>query len=126
MKRLQTLILTTVITGIFLVSCYYDSEEGLYPELSTSCDTSLVTFTATIVPILNNNCYSCHSNQNAASSGNNLRLQNYADVSANAAAITGAINHSANFIPMPKNGGKIKACSITQFGIWVREGKQNN
>jgi hypothetical protein len=126
MKRFLTIITTIAITAIIAVSCYYDSEESLYPELTTSCDTLTVTFTATIVPILNNNCYSCHSNTTAASSGNNIKLQNYADVVTNATAITGSINHTGTWKPMPKNGGKIKACSLKQFDIWVAAGKQNN
>lgn len=126
MKRLITIATTVIITTIIAVSCYYDSEESLYPELTTSCDTLTVTFAATIVPILNNNCYSCHSNTTAASSGNNIKLQNYADVAAQATAIAGSINHKAAFQPMPKNGGMIKACSLKQFDIWVNAGKPNN
>jgi hypothetical protein len=118
MKRLLTIFTTIAITAIIAASCYYDSEEFLYPQLSTSCDTTTVTFAATIVPILNNNCYSCHSNTTAASLGNN--------VVANATAIAGSINHTGTWKPMPKNGGKIKACSLKQFDIWVAAGKPNN
>jgi hypothetical protein len=121
-------IFNLVILTLFLltfISCYYDSEEALYPELSSGCDTTNVTFSGTIVSILDNNCFSCHSNTTAASKGNNIRLQNYADVKSRAAAIAGSISQTSPF-PMPKNGGKIKACSITQFDIWVRKGMINN
>lgn len=103
-------------------SCYYDNEEALYPSLSTACDTLNVTFTATIFPILDNSCLSCHSNAKAPSMGNNIPLENYADVKSRKANIAGSIKHIGVYSPMPKNGGKIKDCSITQFDIWVRKG----
>ena len=126
MKRTVTSFLTLFIFIFVLVSCYYDNEEALYPELSTSCDTSNVTFSGTIVTILSNNCWSCHSNLMAASAGNNIQLEDYSDVVSYSANITGAINHHSGFSPMPKNGGKLKSCLITQFGIWVRNGMPDN
>lgn len=128
-KDLVSTLLVRV--GILLIisalgSCYYDNEEALYPDLGNNCDTTNITFSGTITTILANNCLSCHSNTTAASSGNNIRLESYGDVTAKASAISGSINQTANFVPMPKNGGKIKACSITQFDIWVRKGAPNN
>jgi len=124
MKKL--LFPITIIALIFIASCYYDNEEALYPSYSTTCDTTNVTFTGKILPILNSNCLSCHSNASAGSSGNGIALENYTDVKANAAAIAGSIKHSGSYSPMPKNGGKLKDCSIKQFDIWVRKGMPEN
>jgi hypothetical protein len=126
MKRLLISLATLTIFLLFFVSCYYDSEEALYPTFNISCDTVNVTFSGTIVTILNNNCYSCHSNNTAANSGNNIRLENYADVVARSSSITGSIKHTGSYSPMPKNGGMLKSCSISQFDIWVRKGMLNN
>ena len=126
MKRLITSLASISMFLFFLVSCYYDNEEALYPTLSTSCDTSNVTFSGTVVPILNNNCYSCHANNTAAASENNIRLENYADVLARAVNIAGSVKHTGTYPPMPKNGGMIKACYIEQFDIWVKNGMLNN
>jgi len=126
MKRSYISIVSIVLFMIFFVSCYYDNEEALYPSVNSSCDTTNVSFSGTIVTILSNNCYSCHSNNTAAANGNNIRLENHADVVARSAAIAGSIKHTGPYIPMPKNGGKIKACYITQFDIWVRKGMLNN
>jgi hypothetical protein len=126
MKRLIRYFVTIALFLFFFVSCYYDNEEALYPALSSSCDTTNVTFSGTIVPIFNNNCYSCHSNTTAARNGNNIPLQNYTDVVARAASVIGSIKHSGSYSPMPKNGGLIKTCSISQFDIWVRNGMVNN
>ncbi len=90
------LFLVSIIT-VIIVSCYYDSEEALYPSLSSSCDTANVTFSGTVVPILSNNCLTCHSNSTAASFGNNIRLENYADLKANAVAVQGSINYTGTY-----------------------------
>lgn len=111
---------------LIFVSCYYDSEEALYPQLSTSCDTTNVTFSGTIVSVLNNNCYSCHSNKTAASYGNNIHLEDYSDVVSNIDRVAGSVKHKTGFSAMPKNGGSIKSCSIDQLDIWVRNGMPNN
>jgi mono/diheme cytochrome c family protein len=119
-------LLLSVITIAMVASCYYDNEEALYPSYNSTCDTTNVTYSGTIAPILSSNCLSCHSNANAASFGNNIRLENYADVVSRAPAIEGSIKHTGNYSPMPKNGGKLKDCSITQFDIWVKNGMPNN
>jgi hypothetical protein len=126
MRRLYINISSACILSFFFVSCYYDNEEALYPTLSTSCDTTNVTFSGTITSILGNSCYSCHSNNTAAANGNNIRLQDYADVKSSNVAVAGSIKHIGSYSPMPKNGGMIKSCSITQFDIWVRNGMPNN
>ena len=126
MKRLILPFAVVVLLSLLLASCYYDNEEALYPSISTVCDTVNVTFSGTIKPILANNCLSCHSNATAASAGNNIKLENYADVQARITSVVGSIKHSGSYSPMPKNGGKIKACSITQFDIWVSKGMLNN
>jgi hypothetical protein len=123
MKRLIISLATIAISSYFFVSCYYDNEEALYPSLNSSCDTTTVTYTGTIVSILSNNCYSCHSNANAAFGGN-IRLENYADVISNSTKIIPAIKQTG-LKPMPPSG-KLKECSLTQFDIWIRKGMLNN
>jgi len=85
-----------------------------------------VTFSGTVVPVIANNCLTCHSNSTAASFGNNIRLENYADLKANAVAVQGSINYTGTYSRMPKNGGKLKECSLRQFDIWVTLGMLNN
>ena len=107
-------------------SCYYDSEEALYPVLGSGCDTTAVTFSGEIAPMLANNCLSCHSNATAAGAGNGIRLENYSDVKSRATAISGSIKHTGTYSPMPKNGGKLNTCLINQFDIWIRSGMPEN
>jgi cytochrome c5 len=123
MKRLFISLATITLFSFFFVSCYYDNEEALYPALSNSCDTTNVTYSGSIVPILNNSCLTCHSN---ASTGGSIVLTTYAEVVASAPRITGSIKQLSGFSAMPKNGGKIKSCSISQWDIWVKNGMLNN
>ena len=126
MKRIIIFLGTITLALTMFVSCYYDNEEALYPSFNTTCDTTNVTFSVTIVSVLNNNCYSCHSNATATSTGSNIPLENYADVVTMSARIIGSVKHIGSFSPMPKNGGKLKACSINQLDIWIRNGMLNN
>lgn len=123
MKRIIISLASLTIFMFFFVSCYYDNEEALYPSLSNSCDTSNVTYSGTIAPLLSNNCYSCHSNANSAFGGN-IHLQDIADVITNSSKIVVSIKRTGSK-PMPPSG-KLNSCAISQFDIWVRNGMPNN
>ena len=109
-------------------SCYYDSEEQLYPAVAQagSCDTAQVTFSSTVSPILQNNCWSCHSNATAGSFGSNIKLEDYPDVKNHIQAVAGSINHSSNYSPMPKSGNKLSDCLIRKVEIWMENGTPDN
>jgi len=120
---------TIIILSITISSgCYYDNEEKLYPEVSTTCDLSNVTFAATVTPILQASCYSCHSNSNAAKSGGGIKIQNYADVLilANNGKLMGTVTHASGYQAMPQGGGKLTDCEINQLQKWIDNGKLNN
>jgi hypothetical protein len=123
MKRLLISLVSLAVFTFLFVSCYYDSEEALYPNLNSSCDTSNVTFSATIQPILSDNCYSCHSDANSAFGGN-VHLQAATDVISNSAKIAVAIKRTGAS-PMPP-AGKLNSCAISQFDIWMKNGTPNN
>ena len=122
-KRSIISFLSLVMFSLFIVSCYYDNEEALYPSLNSTCDTTNVTYSGTIIPILNNSCLTCHS---SPATGGSILLTTYAEVVSSAPRITGSIKQLPGFSAMPKNGGKLKSCSITQWDIWVRNGMPNN
>jgi len=109
---------------VFMSSCYYDKEDDLYPQ-TAACDTTNVTFTNNVFPIINSNCTACHSG--AAPSGN-IRLENYNDIStaANNGSLLGVIRHESGWSPMPKGGGKLNDCDIAEIETWVNQGTPNN
>jgi uncharacterized membrane protein len=126
MKRILTILLIIFVGAI--AGCFYDTEEQLYPELSTTCDLSNVTFAATVKPILQASCLSCHSNSKAVSSGGGVKLENYADVQTQVKSgqLMGTINHASGFQAMPQGGGKLTDCEISKLQRWIDNGTLNN
>ncbi|MFT3754109.1 MAG: hypothetical protein QM800_14945 [Paludibacter sp.] len=121
MKKLfgWLIVFTCIIAGTFH-SCYYDKEEQLYPSLA-ACDTTNITYSQKIAPILNANCLSCHGNSVYQSNGGGVKLQDYPDVKANINPAYDAVVNGR----MPK-GAKLDDCSITAIGIWKNAGAPNN
>ena len=126
MKKLSLIFFIVFITTI--TGCYYDSEEALYPQVSTTCDLTNVTFATTVKPILQASCLSCHSNSSAASSGAGIKLENYSDVliTVNNGQLMGAIKHTSGYAAMPQGGGKLTDCEISKLQTWIDNGKLNN
>jgi hypothetical protein len=113
------------MTG-FLASCFYNNEESLYHANPGYCDTTVVTFGGTILPLLRDNCWVCHSNANSAAFGGKIRLEDYSDVSLLIGHVIATINHEPGHPQMPKNGNKLSNCNIAKFEIWARMGALNN
>jgi len=113
-----------LVTLIFLNSCYYDTVEELYP-LPPPCDTSNITFSNEILPMINSRCTGCHSG--SAPSGN-VYLESYDDIvtAATNGSLLGTIRHEAGWSPMPKNGAKLDNCTISKLEIWIADGTPNN
>jgi hypothetical protein len=116
------LLLLLPVLALFAAGCYYDSGETLYPSLTSACDTANVTFSGAITPLLAGSCFSCHSNANAASFGDNLHLENYQDVVNAFPRLSLAVNHLPGAVPMPKNGAQLGDCALRQLAIWQRNG----
>ncbi|TAL40818.1 MAG: hypothetical protein EPN92_13965 [Chitinophagaceae bacterium] len=114
-----------VLLTILICGCYYDIEEQLY-GLNAPCDTSNVTYSATIVPILQNSgCLGCHSGVSASGS---IRLDsyNYLITQATNGKLYGTITHSTGYIPMPQGGNKMLPCDISKIKAWIDAGTPNN
>lgn len=118
-----------IIKGMFfgmviISSCYYDNEEELYP--STMCITENMSLQTHIVPILQNNCYSCHSIATAPAN-RNVILEGYDELVkyATSGQLVSAIRHESNY-PMPQNAPKLSNCNISKIESWVDAGALNN
>ena len=118
-------IILLMMGMIAVSSCYRDVEELLYPA-NGNCNTNGVTFSATVVSLLQNNgCLGCHSG--AAPSGN-ISLEGYNNVRvvAQNGKLFGAINHSPGFSAMPQGGNKMSTCNINKIKAWIDDGFLNN
>lgn len=92
---------------------------------SSACDTATVTFSGSVWPIIENNCFGCHS---GASPDGGISLSNYDDVKSvgQSGSLIGTISHASGYSAMPKNSTKLSDCEINTIKIWIRDGYQNN
>jgi hypothetical protein len=89
------------------------------------CDTTNVTYTASVLPILEQYCFTCHSGPNPSYY---LDLSNFAQISAfiENGVLVGAINREPGFYPMPKGSDPLTRCEIRTIEIWIENGATNN
>ena len=119
MNKVKAIFLVLVITSL-TTGCYYDNEEYLYG----TCDTTNVTFSKDIKPIMDANCINCHS-------GGAIDLTNYNGVKAKVTDSTlyKSISYSYSGINSSKNmpaAGKLDDCSINKVKAWIDGGALNN
>lgn len=124
MKKLIPFILAIVII-YFGSSCYYDKEELLYPGAATCDTTGTISYTAKVVPILQQQCYSCHS---GGSPSGGIQMGTYASDKAIAmnGKLYGTISHSAGYIAMPQGAAKMSDCQIATIKKWIDAGATAN
>lgn len=116
-------ILLAISLLAMLPGCYYDTEETLYPSLG--CAVENVTYTQTVLPILQANCLSCHS-ANANFGGVTLEGYDRLLTYVNNGQLLGVIRHTPGFSPMPNNAPQLRECDIEKIATWVDQGAQDN
>ena len=124
LKIIKSIIILSMIALLFS-SCYYDNEEDLYPFYENNCDTTSVSYSLTVKPILERSCVSCHQ---ASNPSGNVLLDTYEGVktAANNGSLYGSINHDDGYTAMPLGGGKLSNCSIAQVKSWIVNGSLDN
>jgi uncharacterized membrane protein len=88
-------------------------------------DTVNISFTLSVRPVISNKCQGCHSGANPQG-GIDLSTYNGIKVQASNGKLWGAINWSAGFAAMPKNGTRLSVCEITKIQKWIAQGAPNN
>lgn len=121
MNRRLTFLLTVATGAICLPGCYYDNEEYLYPD--TFCDTSAVTWSGTIEPLIQSSCAipGCH-----VPGAESPTLTSYTAVKAIAddGRMRGVlILGTPAFMPL---NGKLPACDQTKVQVWLDAGAPEN
>ncbi len=99
--------------------------QDLTCDADTTCDTSAVSYSSSIIPILEDNCVGCHSGSEPRGG---VILNTHAGVAAvaNSGALYGSITHSGAFEAMPQGASKLSDCIIEQFRLWVEAGAPND
>lgn len=116
-----TMVCTLTLLGAVLSGCYYDVEEKLYPN---ECNTETVTYSGTVLPIIEGACYTCHD---ALTQNGGVNLEGYDQFLvwvANGKVLT-AIKHEGQF-PMPEDAAKLDSCTIAKIEKWIDAGALEN
>ena len=121
--RNGALIFLCLAVSFFISSCYYDNEEDLYPE--NTCKTEAMSYSNDVLPILEDNCYSCHDQ---ASSQGGVTLEGYTNlkVYVDNGKLLGAIKHEPGFPAMPQGAPQLGECQIAKIEAWVDQGASDN
>jgi hypothetical protein len=122
----RTIFFYLVAIGLLLQGCYYDNETVLYNVGAggSACDTTNVTYSGTIAPIMATSCNMCH----VASSGNRVITSDYPNLIlaiANANFVRD-VNWTSGADQMPKNGQMLPSCVLAKINKWVKNGALNN
>lgn len=92
---------------------------------TAGCDTLNVTYSGTIVPLIQQRCQGCHSGA-TPQGGLNLGSWSVLNALANDGRLAASVDHAPGAIPMPPSGPKLPDCNIRQFMIWTQAGAPNN
>jgi hypothetical protein len=126
----NTLAITmTIVSILFLSSCYFDKKDQIYPQAATAtCDTANVTYSLVVAPSIKANCAACHATSVANMSGAGIVLDNYTSLKPYITNnyFLNSIVQNGSVPPMPLNGPKIDACSIKKISVWINKGALNN
>lgn len=117
--------LFTALTALFITimsqtACFYDNELDLYG--AQTCDTTAVSYSLDIRPILDANCITCHApggEQEVAP------LLTYEDVKKYTGDRNIVDRTSGTTVLMPPTG-KMSDCNVSLIESWVNAGAPNN
>jgi hypothetical protein len=112
---------------VVMAGCYNDKYDKLYPTGAVLCDTTTVTYMATVKPIIDAKCATagCHDAATSAA-GYNFSTHAGTVASVTAGKLLGTINWTPGFSAMPKNMPKLSSCEINKITRWVNQGALNN
>jgi len=86
----------------------------------SDCDTLNLTY-KDVQPIIEKNCYKCHSG-NAPSELFNLETYQQVKEKGDEGRLFGAINHLPGFKSMPRKAPKLGGCELAKFNAWINNG----
>lgn len=97
-------------------------QQGAANNFCNECDTSNVSYTTHLIPILQDACYSCHSG-NSPSGG--VLLTSYQDLKSyvDNGKLMASIQRTNK--PMPPSTA-LQACSVNKIIAWINSGALNN
>lgn len=117
-----------LFSTVLFSSCYYDNEETLTEGIP--CFTDTVSYRGDVVPVLEANCYACHSIAEAPTSGDGIVLEGYSNLldylQDNTRTFIGSVEHNGDGQPMPDEAPRMDRCSRQALTVWIEQGKKDN
>ncbi|HEC43137.1 MAG TPA: hypothetical protein ENI20_09945 [Bacteroides sp.] len=115
-------VFLTVLCMGGMLACQNLNKEDLF---GIQCDTTSVSYSADIEPILQSNCLHCHYDGTPVAP---FSLQGFKNVliRVNTGELEGAVNHLPGSPQMPRDGPKLPECELSLINKWIREGAPNN
>lgn len=93
-------------------------------NMTGGCDTNNVSYEKTVLKIVKEQCYSCHSAA-IATSGVNLEGYSNLQTKVRTGQLLNVITGAPGFVRMPL-GGQLGDCEIRQIRTWINQGAKNN
>jgi hypothetical protein len=125
MNRKFLFLALAIIGAMFwLGGCSKESADRLAGNTAT-CDTTAVSYSKQILPILQDNCYTCHQGSNPPSG---IDLSNFAVLQAHVqnGDLKSAVTHTGSVTPMPYGLPMLPSCEVNTIVAWVDQGALNN
>lgn len=125
-KHRVIFLILIVIPMVITIGCFNDSEEKLYGQ--NSCDTTAVSYSQDIYPIMVSYCLNCHNQDNSSGLGGNVNLEGYTQLKiyVDNGDLLSSVSHDGNASPMPKGGPKLSDCEIQKISAWISDGSLDN
>ncbi|MFM1793350.1 MAG: hypothetical protein RLZZ252_1704 [Bacteroidota bacterium] len=114
------IVIIALLLSFLIPGCYYDNKETMYG--SSSCDTTNVTYSVKIAPLINQKCIGCHNATNATAG---VDLSSYSQVVkyGQSKQLQGTIKQLPGYeTKLMPPGGKLDNCNLSLVDIWVRKG----
>lgn len=123
-KQIFHILLIVLSVFVLQLSSCTNAKDELLQQI-TKCDTTAVSFSSQVMPIMDASCTSCHAGSSPSA---NISLSNYTEVknASSNANFLGSIQHSSGYSAMPQGASKLDDCSILKISSWIQQGAQNN
>ena len=110
---------------ITTIALWIDQGANNLPCQVTACDTTNVTFSSSVMPLLDTYCNGCHGG--SAPSGD-INLTNYSGVKASAdnGKLLGSVKWASGYVAMPQGSNKLSSCNIAKIEKWIVSGAKND
>jgi hypothetical protein len=127
--KIAILLFASLVVIILASTCYYDSQEYLFPTVSSQCDSTGTIPYASVDSVLRANCFSCHDGPSSIG-GWDLSDYNVVHTLAttnkpgtNNPPLQGAIRRMDGFLPMPEPPApQLDICGIRIIELWIEQG----